>query len=291
MLRLIRGRCHRYPGKKLVIAVSLFVLSATAFVLYSRRREAVNAALYNAVNARDVEGVRDALEQGADPNMMADARGRHFTLLQFLSFWKDKNPQIHSVPILMAALGWSTGSVYNSHPANQLVPAAAERTRQQTPQMLAIVRLLLQHGTHVDTEDSRGQTALLMASGDGVPQLVTCLLNNCADVKHLDHENRSALYVAVFNFETSTARLLLQRGADPNTQLEHNDFTPMMMAVIDDDEELTKLLLEAGADVTIRDRDGHTVFTYQALDHFSPETRHLINLSIRRYRNTKSVQK
>jgi len=216
--------------------------------------------------------------------MMADARGQNLTLSQSLFFWRDRKPKIHFAPILIAALSWPDDNVYKPYSANDqyYMPALAKRTRQQTPQMLAIVQLLLQQGAHVDAEDSQGQTALSMAVENGTPQIVAYLLDYGANVDHLDHDQRSPLFDAADSMETATVRLLLQRGAKPNTQTDYSKWTPLMMAVINNDEEMASLLLKAGADVTLRDRDGHTVLKYKAIDSFSPETRHLFNLSLRR---------
>lgn len=285
MLRFFILRFQQYSGKRLALTALLLALILLSFVVtHPSGQSKINSRLYYGVEARDIAVVREALELGADPNMMADARGQNPPLWKSLFFWRDSKPKSHCVPILMAALSWSDGEVYKPHPANDqdYMPALAKRTRQQTPQMLAIVQLLLKQGARVDAEDSNGRTALSIASADGIPQIAACLLDHGANVDHLDHNQRSPLFDAGNSMATSTARLLLQRGARPNTQTNSFRWTPLMMAVIDNDEEMATLLLKAGADVTLRDRDGKTVLNYDGLDSFSPETRHLFNLSLRR---------
>jgi ankyrin repeat protein len=52
-------------------------------------------------------------------------------------------------------------------------------------------------------------------------------------------------------------KLLLEHGADPNTQDEYGD-TPLHWAAFGDNVEVVKLLLEYGADPTVKDKDGRT---------------------------------
>lgn len=286
MLRLFILHFRQYPRIRLLCAAAFLALIALAFVgVHLSEQSKINSRLYAGVASRDVEAVRVALELGADPNMLADARGQNSALSKSLCFWRDRKPDSHFAPILMAALSWPDRDVYKPYPANDqdYMPALAKRTRQQTPQMLAIVLLLLKHGAHIDAEDNNGRTALSIASADATPSIVACLLDHGAYVDHLNHDQSSPLFEAADSMETSTVRLLLQRGARPNTQTNSFKWTPLMMAVMDNDEEMATLLLKAGADVTLRDRDGNRVLTYKSIKSFSPETKHLMNASIKKF--------
>ena len=68
----------------------------------------------------------------------------------------------------------------------------------------------------------------------------------------------TALSLAAGKYKSSTARLLVEAGADVNARNDMKGETPLMMFAKVGDERTILCMLEAGADLTIEDVDGRT---------------------------------
>ncbi len=79
-----------------------------------------------------------------------------------------------------------------------------------------MVSLLLTYGAKVDATDSRGDTALIKASGHDDPTMARMLLNKKADVNARNNLGETALMKAAQNGHFKMVRLLLNRGANPD---------------------------------------------------------------------------
>jgi hypothetical protein len=81
----------------------------------------------------------------------------------------------------------------------------------------------------------------------------------------------SALASAVFEGHIDTARVLLERGADPNAKGPH-DVTPLMMAAAATrpDPAMVRLLLEKGADTGAHDSIGRSALDWALLQGTTP---------------------
>lgn len=129
----------------------------------------------------------------------------------------------------------------------------------------AVVRAVEQ-GADVNTTDARQRTPLMLfAVEDGsVPALfearcedrVRWLLDAGADPNLHGDMNLTALHVVARRGSPTVARLLIERGADPNAR----DFageTPLFAAA-EDNPEVIPVLLEAGTQVALEDSCGQT---------------------------------
>ena len=106
----------------------------------------------------------------------------------------------------------------------------------------------------VDTRDSEGRTALLLASMEGHVRIVTLLLEKGASPNAMDGDGKSALRHAL-HVHPEVAKALLEGGADAN-QRDGDGRRLLMNAVIGGDPATVRLLLEGGADPSIRDNEG-----------------------------------
>jgi cytohesin len=125
----------------------------------------------------------------------------------------------------------------------------------------ALVRLLLKNGADVDARDGDGKTGatpLHVAALRGHEEAVRVLLAARADVKAVDAQGHTALYLACLNRQTRVAALLLERNADPNVAAAESGLTALHQAVLADNPELVALLLKYQADRKATDAQGRT---------------------------------
>lgn len=104
---------------------------------------------------------------------------------------------------------------------------------------------------HVD-----GVTALHVAAQGGHLEMVKFLLENGADVSHLDEAGRSALLMAIQGNHGEVATMLVAGGSDPNTPYIDDDgesHNLLFDAIMVENEEFALLLIEKGADLYYAD--------------------------------------
>ncbi|OQY35278.1 MAG: hypothetical protein B6241_01940 [Spirochaetaceae bacterium 4572_59] len=94
-----------------------------------------------------------------------------------------------------------------------------------------VSRMYLQDGADTEEKDSRGYTALLLASRRGLWDISHLLLEAGADPNPSDDRGRTPLHYAVAGGSIQTVKLLLQRGADPE-QKDAAGLSPRQEAVI-----------------------------------------------------------
>jgi len=207
--------------------------------------------LLRAVEADDLDGVREALGSGASPDTTAAdflkmpvltsaaARGATEVVELLLSAGAATNPEtlIEWTPLRAAATQGHAGVVglllaagvdpnLPSSSRSILMEAVASTRYWPKPDCLKAVRLLLEAGATVGPGDD---PAIVMAVASGSPPAVL--------------------------------RLLLERGADPNTT--RSDGAPaIVIAAKRRDARLVDALLAGGAAVDAADKDGRTALMH-----------------------------
>ena len=160
-----------------------------------------------------------------------------------------------------------------------------------------IAVLLLDRKAKVDKEDECRGTALQTAAAAGQAELVKLLIKHHADVNHKDEDGHKPLLFAalgaawvaaperianeVFETEdikfvigkehTKVATLLLDAGADVNSQAGDCGLTPLMVAAMIGDVEFARILLDHHADVNLSNGEWTALQFTELFD--SPDTR------------------
>lgn|GEM_PF-4309330 len=118
--------------------------------------------------------------------------------------------------------------------------------------------------------NEEADSALYKAVLDGDFDKIDQALKDGANIDSLSSGAVSGTYnnpfaIALFEARNKgTAKYLLQKGADPNAEIQYG-VTAMMYGVMNDDYDLVKFMLENGADVTIKDYVNHeTALDYAA---------------------------
>ncbi|RAH45299.1 Pfs, NACHT and Ankyrin domain protein, partial [Aspergillus brunneoviolaceus CBS 621.78] len=110
----------------------------------------------------------------------------------------------------------------------------------------------------VDPRDWRGQTPLSIAAQKGHDTAACLLLDRGADIESQDSTSYGTpLFHAVAGGHLTTVQLLLQRGAKPDSKGIH-DMTPLSNAAVQGHETLVQLLLDWGADINAKDINNMT---------------------------------
>lgn len=125
-----------------------------------------------------------------------------------------------------------------------------------------VVSALLEAGADVDLANNNGDTPLILASLNGHGHIVEKLLRAGANVSAVDQFGSCALFYASRQGHCGLVDALLAAGADVN----HSRVTALLIAARFGHASAVAKLLAAGADVTAVDDDGNTALHRCALE-------------------------
>ncbi|KAL9076029.1 MAG: hypothetical protein Q9157_003808 [Trypethelium eluteriae] len=204
--------------------------------LVERSNEAGWTPLVAAADSGYVKCVRALLEKGANPNIQGPSGID--TPLRYAAF-RGYSDICH--------LLLESGADPNSPPIQPpiIVELATFECSLSASERAEMITLLTQSGALVDSKDGHGETALHSAVRNGNDLLVKCLVENGADVNCSTHRGWTPLCLAVDNRNEDLVELLLSRGAEVNCEAS-SDYTLFIAA--QDDSSILRLLLEKGAD-------------------------------------------
>jgi len=117
----------------------------------------------------------------------------------------------------------------------------------------------------VDMDDGSCQTPLLLASGNGYPDIVEYLILNGADVNTVSCSGDTPLIKVAQNcvmdkdYQLNIVDQLIVTGANINFQDKYGK-TPLILAAESSSPQIVSRLLMSGADTKIKDKYGNTVF-------------------------------
>jgi ankyrin repeat protein len=112
----------------------------------------------------------------------------------------------------------------------------------------------------LDFEEPSRDRKLRLAVDFGNKPLVKCLLNEGIDANSTFWRNTTPLYISVF-VSTGMARLLLNRGANPNLG-DDKGRSALHVAAVHSSLKMVELLLDEGADPNLKDKKGDTPFMF-----------------------------
>lgn len=153
---------------------------------------------------------------------------------------------------VMLLLGMGTALLATACAPEPVLPLALVAARNAVG---TLAQILVTHDA--DERDQHGLTPLMWAARSGAVDAMRILLDKGADPNTRDHRNGwTPLLHAIHKRQPAALRLLLERGADPNRRV--GELTPLLMAAADDDPTMVELLLQHGADVHARGAGGTT---------------------------------
>lgn len=120
------------------------------------------------------------------------------------------------------------------------------------------IDVLVQAGALIDAEDSKGDTALHLASWEGHVEACTSLLDAGAEIDRLSgRDGCSPLFCAIGGRHIDLVRLFLRQGARVSLK-SPSEMYPLHQAAVTGQTAACEALLSAGAHVDVRDKEGNT---------------------------------
>lgn len=124
---------------------------------------------------------------------------------------------------------------------------------------------LVRGGMNIDAFNKFGFAALHIAAEYDSIGVATFLLDNGATVDLLSDNLRFPITYAIISRNLSMVKLLLARGADPNSKAGEEGFTPISYAADADAGVIIQLLLDNGADIDAQPTTGATALYFAAM--------------------------
>ncbi|MBO0999769.1 ankyrin repeat domain-containing protein [Bacillus sp. SD075] len=112
--------------------------------------------------------------------------------------------------------------------------------------------------TKQEKETGKGMNEILIQAVERKEtERIRSLIEQGADIDTQDSEGRTATMIATYNNDVETAKILLEEGADVNIQDDMKN-SPFLYAGAEGYLDILKLAIEAGADPSITNRYGGT---------------------------------
>lgn len=222
------------------MVLALLARGADVNARVERPKEQVHGRtpLMGAATGGKLSMVKLLLERGADP-MAKDVNG-----WTALTFAEPLNKRIagHLRQVMNASPAASDLNLFDAARAG----------------LVARVRALLDQGTAADARDPRGRTALHWAAMSGDVELVRMLLDAGAPADAPDKSGWTPL--SLIEDSVDVAKLLLERGADPNAN--HGGLPVLLYLATVRAPEVLAVLLDAGGDPNAKDSEGRGILDF-----------------------------
>ncbi|MDR1274815.1 MAG: ankyrin repeat domain-containing protein [Candidatus Accumulibacter sp.] len=113
---------------------------------------------------------------------------------------------------------------------------------------------LVRRGMDVNTVDRAGDTLLIQAVRQDMPELVDFLLESRARLNSRNRFGETALTIAAFNGNIRDVKRLVEAGAEVN----HYGWPPLVYAALNGHADLIEYLLKSGAQIDAQAESGAT---------------------------------
>ena len=123
-------------------------------------------------------------------------------------------------------------------------------TQRQEEKVIELVR----RGIDINTVDRSGNTFLIQAVRQDMPQLVDFLLEKRARLNNRNRYGETALSIAAFNGNLHYTRRLVEAGADVN----YYGWSPLIYAAFNGHTAIVEYLLKYGARIDAQTENGST---------------------------------
>ena len=208
----------------------------------------LDAELLQACKRGDTKRVETLLKEGANPNAK-DSFGSTCLMIAAANGYVD-------VLKLLILHGANINETYNGKGLAGLEGETALHyaiegyswDRNKNKEKCAIY--LVNHGIDLDKRDELGLTYLMLASREGMANLVKELIRKGMNVNEESNKGYTALMLAAMKGHTEIVRILLSHGADPNKKIkkgEYKGYTALKFAEEKGYREIVSLLKEYGA--------------------------------------------
>ncbi|HUI28914.1 MAG TPA: ankyrin repeat domain-containing protein [Candidatus Acidoferrales bacterium] len=123
------------------------------------------------------------------------------------------------------------------------------------------IGVMIEKGARINARNTKGYTALEIASLNGNANVVRYLLEKNADCDLEDGNGNTALRVSVMLGHVDVVEMLLEKCANPNSNA-FNGETPLMCAAHFQQLSVVKMLLARGVEINAVDYNGKTALEY-----------------------------
>ncbi len=123
------------------------------------------------------------------------------------------------------------------------------------------IEMLIQKGADVNAKDGKGETALMRAAIQDGSVILETLIKNGAEVNEADTQGWTALIYAINAYAAVNIQVLIENNSKINLP-DNFGRTPLIHAVRNCSMVMVEILIQKGADLSLADRGNKTAIRY-----------------------------
>lgn len=118
-----------------------------------------------------------------------------------------------------------------------------------------------QNGASLEEKNPKGETALFIASKNGLMRIINFLIQKGAKINSTDKNGRTALFSAIEGSKRIAVQKLIDQGININKQ-DKKGVSPLMFAAQNNEHKIIELLLDYQAQTFLRDKNEKNALDY-----------------------------